>query len=540
MLLPPLPQTRIRYLPRVEPPPRISRGLEPVVPLRISASKPIPIAGSNVHASTGSSSLSQPQRQQRSSPSDIQSLMNLSYYSHVDPASLFMRLSNSSRRQKSNRSTLSTADSLFPHPVTHEDFALEVNTARNSIKGLGKPEFSETQSSDSWLKRSKSEDLRATEQQSQQTRHQRNHSSVQRIVETSIIYSKDEEQDMLLSPWGIQEHAQGRVNQYHLLKDIGTGAYGRVVLVRSQQTGRYYACKVMSKNRLRRKFRWMHTAQTGSVPGGLSLLGAESDHDMMDTIKREVAVLKKLSKHPNIVNLIEVLDDVKEDNLYMIFELCEYGPVMQVNIGQPERPFTEELARKYFRDVVLGLEYLHFKRIIHRDIKPENLLRTVENVVQIGDFGISHMFEEDDVEDLLPSAAKNGSPAFSPPEVCSGSSVNGKSLDIWSLGVTLYCFVHGRCPWEETNPIELSRMIINDQYPVADVLSGSLKDLLKRMLAKNPSDRIRMPEIKEHDWVTESGNSPMMSTEKNCVFEDVTDEEVAKAFRPAIMFVNKS
>ncbi|KAL2916047.1 hypothetical protein HK105_204471 [Polyrhizophydium stewartii] len=389
----------------------------------------------------------------------------------------------------------------------------------------------------SLIKRSKSEefDRKAT---SHAPRHQRNASTHQRIVETSVIYSKEETLATVISPWGDAERAQGHVNQYHILKDIGTGSYGRVVLVRSDQTGLYYACKIISKSRLRRKFRFMP-----AQPGGPSLPATQKtciDDEIMATIKREVAVLKKLSMHPNIVNLVEVLDDAKEDNIYMIFDLCEYGPVMEITIGQPARPFSEELARKYFRDVVLGLEYLHYKRIIHRDLKPENLLRTAENVVQIGDFGISHMFDEGDDEEGMPNN-KNGSPLYCPPEACLGETrkLNGKSLDIWSLGVTLYCFVHGRCPWEDESVVELCRMIVNESFAVSDTLSDTLKDLLYRMMEKNPKNRIQLPQIKVHAWVTNNGKEPMMSTDENCVFEDVTEEEVAQAFRPAMMFVNK-
>ena len=82
--------------------------------------------------------------------------------------------------------------------------------------------------------------------------------------------------------------------------------------------------------------------------------------------KREVAILKHLPKHPNIVNLVEVLDDSTEDELYLcntpfltsvVFDLSERGQVMSIVSGSPVQPFPEWKARKYFRDVVLGLEY---------------------------------------------------------------------------------------------------------------------------------------------------------------------------------------
>lgn len=90
-------------------------------------------------------------------------------------------------------------------------------------------------------------------------------------------------------------------------------------------------------------------------------------------------------------------------------------------IGQVVPHFSDDVAKRYFRDVVLGLEFcnalllivVHYKRIIHCDIKPENLLLTSEGFVQITDFGISHMFEDGDKKDTL--AIKNTSPLYTSP-----------------------------------------------------------------------------------------------------------------------------
>lgn len=126
------------------------------------------------------------------------------------------------------------------------------------------------------------------------------------VVETSTIYVKNERQKTLYSPTGLPEATTGKVNQYHILNEIGSGSFGRVHLCRHGKTGQYYACKVISKSRLQKKLRWM------------SLMpNADGKFDITDKIKREIAVLKKLSRHPNINFMVEVLDDAKEDNIYM-------------------------------------------------------------------------------------------------------------------------------------------------------------------------------------------------------------------------------
>jgi serine/threonine protein kinase len=73
-------------------------------------------------------------------------------------------------------------------------------------------------------------------------------------------------------------------------------------------------------------------------------------------IKEEIAIMKKLN-HPNLVSLIEVLDDPEEDSLYMVMEMCKKGVVMQVGLEERADPYAEEQCRCWFRDMILGLEY---------------------------------------------------------------------------------------------------------------------------------------------------------------------------------------
>jgi hypothetical protein len=167
--------------------------------------------------------------------------------------------------------------------------------------------------------------------------HQRSHTRP--IVETHRIYSKKDQRDAVISPTGQLEIAQGKVNQYHLFETIGTGAFGRVVLARDDVSGELFACKIISKMRLVKKWRYQSYQKT------------------MDMIRKEVAVLKKVSNHPNVIKLYEVLDDSTEDNLYMFLEYCSSGPVMVISPGQPSIPLPEHTALNYFRDIVLGLEY---------------------------------------------------------------------------------------------------------------------------------------------------------------------------------------
>ncbi|XP_061461172.1 calcium/calmodulin-dependent protein kinase kinase 1 isoform X2 [Rhineura floridana] len=245
-----------------------------------------------------------------------------------------------------------------------------------------------------------------------------------------------------------------QLNQYQLKSEIGKGSYGVVKLAYNENDDQYYAMKVLSKKKLLKQYgfprrpppRGSKAAAAGGQPKPMAPL---------DRIYQEIAILKKLD-HINIVKLIEVLDDPTEDNLYMVFDLLRKGPVMDVPC---DTPFTEEQARLYFRDIVLGIEYLHYQKIIHRDIKPSNLLLGDDGHVKIADFGVSNQFEGNDAQ--LSSTA--GTPAFMAPEALSdsGKSFSGKALDVWAMGITLFCFVYGKCPFIDEFILVLHNKIKN-------------------------------------------------------------------------------
>uniref|UniRef100_A0A3Q4I4J7 calcium/calmodulin-dependent protein kinase n=1 Tax=Neolamprologus brichardi TaxID=32507 RepID=A0A3Q4I4J7_NEOBR len=310
-----------------------------------------------------------------------------------------------------------------------------------------------------------------------------------------------------------------QLNQYKLKEEIGKGSYGVVKLAYNEDSEEHYAMKVVSKKKLMRQCGFLRRLPTS---------GSKSQQDLfpkaalpLESVYKEIAILKKLDHH-NVVKLIEVLDDPDEDGLHM------GRPVMEV---PTDNPLTEEQARFYFRDVVLGIEYLHYQRIIHRDIKPSNLLLGDDGHVKIADFGVSKEFEGTDA--LLSSTA--GTPAFMAPETMTEheQSFSGKALDVWAMGVTLYCFVFGMCPFYDEYIVYLHNKIKNKpvEFPETPLISNELKELIERMLEKNPETRITIPEIKLHPWVTENGANPLPLEEEHCTVVEVTEEEVQNSIK---------
>ncbi|XP_048872641.1 calcium/calmodulin-dependent protein kinase kinase 1 isoform X1 [Brienomyrus brachyistius] len=316
-----------------------------------------------------------------------------------------------------------------------------------------------------------------------------------------------------------------QLNQYKLESEIGKGSYGVVKLVYNEDDDKYYAMKLVSKKKMVKQCGFPRRPP----PRGAKAAQGEQAKVMgpLERVYQEIAILKKLN-HVNIVKLVEVLDDPSEDNLHMVFELMQKGPVMEV---PTDNPFTEDQSRVYFRDIVLGIEYLHYQKIVHRDIKPSNLLLGDDGHVKITDFGVSNQFEGNDA--LLSSTA--GTPAFMAPEALSDSrqSFSGKALDVWAMGVTLYCFVYGKCPFIDEYILALHSKIKNKpvEFLETPVISELLKSLILWMLDKNPDTRITIPEIKVHPWLTQDGTDPLPLEEDHCSAVEVTEEEVKNSVK---------
>uniref|UniRef100_A0A672KCI4 calcium/calmodulin-dependent protein kinase n=1 Tax=Sinocyclocheilus grahami TaxID=75366 RepID=A0A672KCI4_SINGR len=318
-----------------------------------------------------------------------------------------------------------------------------------------------------------------------------------------------------------------QLNQYKLKSQIGKGSYGVVKLAYNEDDDQYYAMKLVSKKKLMKQYGFPRRRPSRESNGSQENLLKHSG--LLDRVYQEIAILKKLD-HLNVVNLVEVLDDPAEDNfLFFLLSFSPHpSPVMEI---PTDSPLTEEMARFYFRDVILGIEYLHYQKIIHRDIKPSNLLLGDDGHIKIADFGVSNVFEGNDA--LLSDSA--GTPAFMAPETLTDQDLrfSGKALDIWAMGVTLFCFIFGRCPFHDEYILGLHEKIRTAQveFPDMPVISDGLKDLIVRMLDRVPETRITLPEIKLHPWVTLDGTDLLPLEEEHCTVVEVTEEEVQNSVK---------
>ncbi|KAK7300074.1 hypothetical protein RJT34_10906 [Clitoria ternatea] len=265
---------------------------------------------------------------------------------------------------------------------------------------------------------------------------------------------------------------------YTLGKELGRGQFGVTYLCTENSTGLQYACKSISKRKL------------------------VSRADKED-IKREIQIMQHLSGQPNIVEFKGAYED--KHSVHVVMELCAGGELFDRIIAKGH--YTERAAASICRQIVNVVHICHFMGVMHRDLKPENFLlssRDEKALLKATDFGLSVFIEEGKVyRDIV------GSAYYVAPEVLRRSY--GKEIDIWSAGVILYILLSGVPPfWAETEKgifdTILQGHIDFESHPWPSI-SNSAKDLIRKMLIKDPKKRITAAQVLEHPWLKEGGNA---------------------------------
>ncbi|CAI5536882.1 unnamed protein product, partial [Closterium sp. Naga37s-1] len=218
----------------------------------------------------------------------------------------------------------------------------------------------------------------------------------------------------------------------------------------------------------------------------------------VEDVRKEVAVMERLRDHPHAVQLVATFEDAQ--SVHLVMELCAGGELWE-RIKQ-RRWYDEGSAAAVLRVVVELLRDCHAIGVMHRDLKPENiLLCTEENDVDVKviDFGVAVFFKPGDVySDIV------GSPLYIAPEVL--HEAYGPESDIWSAGVILYVLLAGVPPFRGDSDEAVFQAILEQEpdlqrAPWPDV-SDEGKDLVLRMLTKDPALRITADDVLDHPWLS--------------------------------------
>ncbi|KAJ5584542.1 Serine/threonine-protein kinase psk1 [Penicillium hispanicum] len=261
---------------------------------------------------------------------------------------------------------------------------------------------------------------------------------------------------------------------------LGKGSFGTVLLVRHIVTGKLYAQKQFRKASIT-----VHKK-------------------LVEQTKTERMILESVNRHPFVVKLFYAFQD--HEKLYLILEYAQGGELF-THLAM-ERMFQEDAAAFYMAEMVLALEHLHQNvGVLYRDLKPENCLLDREGHLLLTDFGLSKIAISDD--DRCNSSL--GTIEYMAPEVIQGKPY-GKACDWWSLGALGYDLLTGSPPFRANNHTKLQEKIVKQKLVLPYFLGPDAKDLLIRLLRKDPAKRLgyHMPKdlitIKKHrffrkiDW----------------------------------------
>ncbi|XP_031487220.1 CBL-interacting protein kinase 24-like [Nymphaea colorata] len=292
-----------------------------------------------------------------------------------------------------------------------------------------------------------------------------------------------------------------KVGKYEVGRTIGEGTFAKVKFAKNTDTGEGVAMKVLAKSSILK-------------------------HKMVDQIKMEISIMK-LVRHPNIVRLHEVL--ASQTKIYIILEFVTGGELFDKIVHQGR--LSERESRRYFQQLIDAVEYCHKKGVYHRDLKPENLLLDSQGNLKISDFGLSALRRQG--VELLHTTC--GTPNYVAPEVLSHKGYDGSAADVWSCGVILYVLMAGYLPFNETDLPTLYKKINAAEFSCPSWFSSEATALIKKILDPDPDTRIRIEDIKNHEWFQKNyvaaghGRDESVNLDDvQAVFDDIEDQYVSE------------
>ena len=287
------------------------------------------------------------------------------------------------------------------------------------------------------------------------------------------------------------------LKNFKILGLLGVGGFGTVFKVKHILTDKIYAMKVMNKNYIIQK-KYLHY------------------------VVSEFEIMKTLSGFPFVLDLHYCFQSA--NYLYLIIDFCPNGDFTKLK-------FINNI-RLFFAEVILAFEHIHKHNIIYRDLKPENILLDATGHIRICDFNLAKSgIPKDKRADSF-----CGSPMYLSPEMLSGRGVDYR-CDIYGIGLLMYELVTGSPAFKAHDVQSLYELIKENRIDFkATGICGDFKDLIEKILVKNPEERISLEDIKKHSYFRDfdfnkalrKGYGPIITEKKITKLEDINREELSK------------
>ncbi|XP_043701294.1 calcium-dependent protein kinase 20-like [Telopea speciosissima] len=270
----------------------------------------------------------------------------------------------------------------------------------------------------------------------------------------------------------LQRKTENLKEKYSLGRKLGQGQFGTTFYCMEKGAGNEYACKSIAKRKL-------------------------TTVEDIEDVRREIQIMHHLAGHPNVIQIKGAYEDAVA--VHVVMELCAGGELFDRIIQRGH--YTERKAAELARIIVGVVEACHSLGVMHRDLKPENFLfvsQQEESALKTIDFGLSVFFRPGETfTDVV------GSPYYVAPEVL--RKHYGQECDVWSAGVIIYILLSGVPPfWDETEQGIFEQVLKGELDFVSDPwpgVSDSAKDLVRRMLVRDPKKRLTAHEVLCHPWV---------------------------------------
>ena len=265
------------------------------------------------------------------------------------------------------------------------------------------------------------------------------------------------------------EH-EAKITDFEILKELGSGSFGNVYLVKHKVTKAEYAIKAIDKRN-------------------------KTNEEEKPYFRREVEVMYKIH-HPNVVKLYGHFED--NNYCYFIMEYISKGNVYNLLPTDKKKRLSTKIVASIIKDVISAIYFLHNMKppIIHRDIKPENVLLSDGLVAKLTDFGWSNYIQEDEKRTTV-----CGTPIYLAPEILEEKG-HDEAVDIWCIGVLLFELATAAVPFQGNDIDTLKENILKLKITWPKEINTDAKNLIMKMLKLDPKQRLPLEEMLKHPFIT--------------------------------------